>query len=78
MVKNHSDSEKGNLLLPHRLLFPIDSNGSFKMGDPLVVFSSLWPRETELKNHLRSCGLQLMLIHGAVLDLCRLAVTCGC
>ena len=50
---------------------------SFKMGDPLVVFSSLWPRETELKNHLRSCGLQLMLIHGAVLDLCRLAVTCG-
>ena len=29
MVKDHSDSEKGNLLLPHRLLFPINSNGSF-------------------------------------------------
>ena len=26
MVKDHSDSEKGNPLPPHRLLFPIDSN----------------------------------------------------
>ena len=29
MVKDHSDSEKGNLMLPHRLLFPISSKGSF-------------------------------------------------
>ena len=29
MVKDHSDSEKGNLLLPHRLLFPINNKGSF-------------------------------------------------
>ena len=29
MVKDHSDSEKGNPLLPHRLLFPISSKGSF-------------------------------------------------
>ena len=29
MVKDHSDSEKGNLLLPHRLPFPINSKGSF-------------------------------------------------
>ena len=29
MVKDHSDSENGNLLLPHRLLFPINSKGSF-------------------------------------------------
>ena len=29
MVKDHSDSEKENLLLPHRLLFPINSKGSF-------------------------------------------------
>ena len=28
MVKDHSDSEKGNLP-PHRLLFPINSKGSF-------------------------------------------------
>ena len=29
MVKDHFDSEKGNPLLPHRLLFPINSKGSF-------------------------------------------------
>ena len=29
MVKDHSNSERGNPLLPHRLLFPISSKGSF-------------------------------------------------
>ena len=29
MVKDHSDSEKGNLLLPHRLLLSINSKSSF-------------------------------------------------
>ena len=29
MVKDHSDSEKGNPLSPHRLLFTIISKGSF-------------------------------------------------
>ena len=29
MVKVHSDSKRGNLLPPHRLLFPISSKGSF-------------------------------------------------
>ena len=29
MVKDHSDSVKGNPLPPHRLLFPISSKGSF-------------------------------------------------
>ena len=29
MVKDHSDSERRNLLLPHGLLFPINSKGSF-------------------------------------------------
>ena len=29
MVKDHSDSEKGNPLPPDRLLFPINSKGSF-------------------------------------------------
>ena len=29
MVKDHSDSERGNLLLPHGLLFPSSSKGSF-------------------------------------------------
>ena len=29
MVKDHFDSEKGNPLLPHRLLLSINSKGSF-------------------------------------------------
>ena len=29
MVKDHSDSERGNPLLPHGLLFPTNSMGSF-------------------------------------------------
>ena len=29
MVKDHSDSERGNPLLPHGLLFPISSKGAF-------------------------------------------------
>ena len=29
MVKNHSDRERGNPLLPHRLLFSISRKGSF-------------------------------------------------
>ena len=29
MVKDHYDNEKGNPLPPHRLLFPINSKGSF-------------------------------------------------
>ena len=29
MVKDHSDSERGNPLLPHELLFPVSSKGSF-------------------------------------------------
>ena len=29
MVKDHSDSDRGNLLVPHGLLFPINSKGSF-------------------------------------------------
>ena len=28
IVKDHSGSKRGNLLLPHGLLFPINSNGS--------------------------------------------------
>ena len=34
MVKDHSDSEKGNPLPPHRLLLSIDSNGYFYMHHP--------------------------------------------
>ena len=31
-VKDHSDSERGNPLLPHGLLFLISSKGSFYIG----------------------------------------------
>ena len=34
MVKDHSDSERGNLLSPHGLLFPISSKGFFYMHHP--------------------------------------------
>ena len=34
MVKDHSDSERGNPLPPHRLLFPISSKGFFYMHHP--------------------------------------------
>ena len=34
MVKDHSDSERGNPLPPHGLLFPISSKGSFYVDHP--------------------------------------------
>ena len=37
MVKDHSDSEKGNPLPLHRLLFPISSKGSFICTIPHTV-----------------------------------------
>ena len=38
MVKDHSDSEKGNPLPPHRLLFLINSKGSFICTIPQTDF----------------------------------------
>ena len=34
MVKDHSDTERGNPLPPHRLLFPISNKGSFICTTP--------------------------------------------
>ena len=34
MVKDHSDSKRGNQLLPHGLLFTISSKGFFYMYNP--------------------------------------------
>ena len=34
MVKDHSDSDRGNPLLSHGLLFPISSKGSFICSNP--------------------------------------------
>ena len=39
MVKDHSDSERGNLLPPHGLLFPINSKGSFICTIPQTYHS---------------------------------------
>ena len=36
MVKNHSDSERGNPIPPHGLLFPISSKGSIICTIPQV------------------------------------------
>ena len=36
MVKDHSDNERGNLLPPHGLLFPISSKGSFICTIPQI------------------------------------------
>ena len=36
MVKDHSDSERGNLLMPHGLLFPISSK-EWPVPVPLLV-----------------------------------------
>ena len=45
MVKDHSDSEKGNPLPPHRLLFPINSKGSFICTIPQTVVEHWLERE---------------------------------
>ena len=37
MVKDHSDSERENLLPPHGLLFSINSKGSFICTIPLRI-----------------------------------------
>ena len=37
MVKDHSDSEKGNPLPPHRLLLSINSKGSFICTIPVRI-----------------------------------------
>ena len=36
MVKDHSDSKRGNLLVPHGLLFLISSKGSFIYTIPQI------------------------------------------
>ena len=36
MVKDHSDSERGNPLSPHGLIFPISSKGSFYSTDRIT------------------------------------------
>ena len=43
MVNDHSDSERGNPLPPHGLLFPISSKGSFICIIPQTGKHIPWP-----------------------------------
>ena len=43
MVKDHSDSEKGNPLPPHRLLLLINSKGSF-----ICIFNGLVKKQFDM------------------------------
>ena len=43
MVKDHSDSERGNLLPPPGLIFPISSKGSFICTIPQRGLHIPWP-----------------------------------
>ena len=45
MIKDHSDSEKGNPLPPHRLLFPISSKGYFICTIPQAGKHNTYSRE---------------------------------
>ena len=42
MVKDHSDSKRGNLLPPYRLLFPNSGKGSFICAIPRPLLHRLW------------------------------------
>ena len=51
IVKNHSDSERGNLLLPHGLLFLISSKGSFYMHHPTDMIAHTRAFVTPIVEH---------------------------
>ena len=51
MVKDHSDSERGNPLSPHRLLFPISSKCSFYMHHPTEKIAHTMTFVTPLLEH---------------------------
>ena len=40
MAKDHSDSERGNTLPPHGLLFPISSKGSFYAPSHRIAYTT--------------------------------------
>ena len=64
MVKNHSDSERGNPLLPHGLLFLVSSTGSFYMHHPTHRIAHTTAFETPVVEH----WLERDLSNEAVLD----------
>ena len=63
MVKNHSDSERGNPLPPHRLSFPISSNGSFICIIPQTGFV------TPVMEHWLKMSESLVILNGYIIIL---------
>ena len=51
MVEDHSDSERGNPLPPHGLLFPISSKGSFYMHNPIDRIADTTAFDTPVVEH---------------------------
>ena len=51
VVKDHSDSERGNPLPPHRLLFPIYSKGFFYMHHPTDRIAHTTTFDTPVVEH---------------------------
>ena len=55
IVKNHSDSERGNLLPPHGLLFLISSKGSFICTIPTDRIAHTTAFVTPVVEHWLEC-----------------------
>ena len=62
MVKDHSDSEKGNPLPPHRLLFPINSKGSFICRQNTLHSEYTDSAHTEMYERF-GCDKYLVVLH---------------
>ena len=52
MLQNHSDRERGNLLPPHGLLFPINSKNSFICTIPQTGYHIPRPLLIEEKDNM--------------------------
>ena len=55
MVKDHSDSEKGNPLRPHRLLLSISSKGSFICTIPRLLLHQSWSTQYKENKDWQNC-----------------------
>ena len=64
MVKDHSDSERGNPLPPHGLLFPISSKGSFICIIPQTRRKWVKESRSDVKLHNHSSHRQDSTYHG--------------
>ena len=72
MVKDHYDSEKGNPLPPHRLLFPINSKGYFTCTHTTAFVTPVvehWlEREIAQCEHVCVCEGRFAIVNGGSVD----------